>query len=90
MEFLTPLFAVIGGVAAAVPVVLHMLRRAPTQDMPFSLVRFLKPSQPKPSPKVNSEPNAWFLAPVAAARLRCGSPVRTQRFCATLPTKRLA
>lgn len=47
MEFLTPLFAMIGAAAAAVPVVLHMLRRAPTQDMPFSLVRFLKPSQPK-------------------------------------------
>ncbi|MCR9199038.1 MAG: BatA domain-containing protein [Planctomycetaceae bacterium] len=47
MEFLTPLFAAIGAAAAAVPVVLHMLRRAPTQDMPFSLVRFLKPSQPK-------------------------------------------
>ena len=47
MEFLTPVFAMIGAAAAAVPVVLHMLRRAPTQEMPFSLVRFLKPSQPK-------------------------------------------
>ncbi len=47
MEFLTPIFAAIGVAAAAIPVVLHMLRRAPTQDMPFSLVRFLKPSQPK-------------------------------------------
>ena len=55
MEFLTPLFAVIGGVAAAVPVVLHMLRRAPTQDMPFSLVRFLKPSQPKLTKRSNIE-----------------------------------
>lgn len=47
MEFLTPIFAAVGVAAAAIPVVLHMLRRAPTQKMPFSLVRFLKPSRPK-------------------------------------------
>lgn len=47
MDFLTPIFAAVGLAAASVPVLLHMLRRAPTQDMPFSLVRFLKPSQPK-------------------------------------------
>lgn len=46
MEFLTPLFAALGVAAASVPIVLHMLRRAPTQEMPFSLVRFLKPSRP--------------------------------------------
>lgn len=47
MDFLTPLFAAVGLAAASIPIVLHMLRRAPTQDMSFSLVRFLKPSQPK-------------------------------------------
>ncbi|MEQ9406391.1 MAG: BatA domain-containing protein [Fuerstiella sp.] len=47
MDFLTPIFAAVGVAAAAVPVILHMLRRAPTQDMPFSIVRFLKPSRPK-------------------------------------------
>lgn len=47
MDFLTPIFAAVGLAAASIPIVLHMLRRAPTQDMPFSLVRFLKPSQPK-------------------------------------------
>lgn len=47
MEFLTPVFAAVGVAAATIPIVLHMLRRAPTQDMPFSIVRFLKPSQPK-------------------------------------------
>ena len=47
MQFLFPIFAIVGAVAAAIPVALHMLRRAPTKDMPFSLVRFLKPSQPK-------------------------------------------
>ena len=47
MDFLTPVFAAVGIAAASIPIVLHMLRRAPTQDMPFSLVRFLKPTQPK-------------------------------------------
>ncbi|MEZ6122540.1 MAG: BatA domain-containing protein [Planctomycetaceae bacterium] len=46
MDFLTPVFAAVGLAAASIPVVLHMLRRAPTQKMPFSLVRFLKPSRP--------------------------------------------
>ncbi len=41
------MFAAVGVAAAAVPVVLHMLRRAPTQRLPFSIVRFLKPSRPK-------------------------------------------
>ncbi|MCP4174089.1 MAG: VWA domain-containing protein [Fuerstiella sp.] len=47
MDFLAPMFAAIGVAAAAIPVILHMLRRAPTQDMPFSVVKFLKPSRPK-------------------------------------------
>lgn len=47
MEFLAPFFAMAGALAAGVPLVLHMLRRAPTQRLPFSLVRFLDSSQPK-------------------------------------------
>lgn len=47
MEFLTPLFVAAGALAAAGPFVLHMLRRAPTSEMRFSIVRFLKPSRPK-------------------------------------------
>jgi len=47
MEFLAPFFAVAGAVAAGVPLVLHLLRRAPAQQMPFSLVRFLNPAGPK-------------------------------------------
>jgi hypothetical protein len=47
MDFLTPLFGVAGLIAGTIPIVLHMLRRAPTQEMPFTLVRFLKPSQPR-------------------------------------------
>ncbi|MEO1982040.1 MAG: BatA domain-containing protein, partial [Fuerstiella sp.] len=47
MDFLAPMFAAIGVAAASIPVILHMLRRAPTQDMPFSIVKFLKPTRPK-------------------------------------------
>lgn len=47
MEFMTGLFAAAGAIAAIGPFVLHMLRRAPTTQMPFSIVRFLKPSRPK-------------------------------------------
>ena len=47
MDFLTQWFIAAGVAAASIPVVLHMLRRAPNQDMPFSVVKFLKPSQPK-------------------------------------------
>ncbi|MEZ6041762.1 MAG: BatA domain-containing protein [Planctomycetaceae bacterium] len=46
-DLLTPIFATAGIVAAAVPFVLHMLRRTPSRKLPFSLVRFLKPSLPK-------------------------------------------
>ena len=55
MDFLAPVFAAIGVAAASIPVILHMLRRAPTQDMPFSVVRFLKPSQPKLTKRSNIE-----------------------------------
>ena len=47
MEFLVPLFAAAGAVAAGIPLVLHMLRRAPTKRMPFTLTRFLQSAQPK-------------------------------------------
>lgn len=47
MEFLAPFFAVAGITAAGIPLVLHLLRRTPTERLPFSLVRFLNPGQPK-------------------------------------------
>lgn len=47
VDFLAPVFAAVGVAAAAIPVVLHMLRRTPAQKLPFSLVRFLRPSLPK-------------------------------------------
>ena len=55
MDFLSPMFAAVGIAAAAIPVVLHMLRRAPVQQMPFSLVKFLKPSPPKLTKRSNIE-----------------------------------
>ncbi len=55
MDFLAPMFAAIGVAAASIPVILHMLRRAPTQDMPFSIGRFLKPSRPKLTKRSNIE-----------------------------------
>ena len=47
MEFLAPVFAVAGAVAAGIPLILHLLRRTPTQQLPFSLVAFLDPVQPR-------------------------------------------
>ena len=47
MEFLAPVFAVAGAVAAGIPLILHLLRRTPTQLLPFSLVAFLDPVQPR-------------------------------------------
>jgi Aerotolerance regulator N-terminal/von Willebrand factor type A domain len=46
-EFLAPIFAIAGAVAASVPIVLHMLRRTPSQKVSFSVVRFLRPTLPK-------------------------------------------
>ncbi len=46
-DLLAPFFAAVGVVAGIVPIVLHMLKRTPSDRQPFSLVRFLKPSLPK-------------------------------------------
>ncbi len=46
-DFLTPVFAAAGIVTATIPIVLHLLRRTPSEKLPFSLVRFLRPSLPK-------------------------------------------
>ncbi len=46
-ELLAPLFAVAGGLLVGVPFLLHMLRRTPAVQMPFSVVRFLTPTLPK-------------------------------------------
>ena len=43
MSFLYPAF-LLGAVAVAVPIVLHLLRRDVAPEVPFSSVRLLKPS----------------------------------------------
>ena len=42
LSFLSPLF-LLGGLAVAVPLVLHLLRREAAPRLPFSTLRFLKP-----------------------------------------------
>ncbi len=54
-ELLAPVFAVAGGLIAAVPIVLHMFRRSPAVRMPFSVVRFLTPTLPKTTKRANVE-----------------------------------
>jgi hypothetical protein len=55
LELLAPLFAAAGIAAAAVPVWLHRFRRTPAQRMPFSIVRFLRPSLPAQTRRVKIE-----------------------------------
>lgn len=46
LELLAQNFAIVGGLLAAIPVFLHMLRRTPAARMPFSIVRFLPSTLP--------------------------------------------
>jgi hypothetical protein len=46
MSFLTPLYA-LGLLAIAAPIVLHLIRRAPRGDVPFSSLMFLAPAPPR-------------------------------------------
>lgn len=47
MSFLAPLYA-LGLLAVAGPIILHLIRRRPTGEVPFSSVMFLTPSPPPP------------------------------------------
>lgn len=46
MNFLAPLF-LLGGLAVALPVVFHLIRRTTKEQMPFSTLMFLKPVPPR-------------------------------------------
>jgi len=46
MSFLTPLF-LLGGLAVAVPVIFHLVRRSSREKMEFSSLMFLKPTPPR-------------------------------------------
>lgn len=47
MSFLAPLYA-LGLLAVAAPIILHLIRRRPKGEVPFSSVMFLTPSPPPP------------------------------------------
>ena len=46
MSFLFPLYLA-GGLAIALPIVFHLVRRTPTGQVPFSSLMFLTPSPPR-------------------------------------------
>lgn len=46
MSFLTPLY-ILGALAIAAPVILHLIRRTPRGEVPFSSLMFLSPTPPK-------------------------------------------
>src|SRR3990172_8871926 len=46
MSFLAPLF-LLGGLAVALPVVFHLVRRSSREKMAFSSLMFLKPTPPR-------------------------------------------
>jgi hypothetical protein len=68
-EFLAQNFAVAGGILAAVPVLLHMLRRTPAVRMPFSLVRFLTPTLPRTTRRSRIENWPLLLLRILAVTL---------------------
>lgn len=68
-ELLAPVFAVVGGIAAATPFVLHMFRRTPAVKAPFSLVRFLTPTLPKTTKRSRLEHWPLMLLRILAVAL---------------------
>ena len=63
MSFLAPLF-LLGGLAIALPVVFHLIRRTSRERMPFSSLMFLQPTPPRVTRRSRLE-NIWLLV------LRC-------------------
>jgi hypothetical protein len=64
MNFLAPLFLV-GGLAVALPIIFHLIRRTPTVQRPFSSLMFLSPSPPQLSRRSRLDKILLLL-------LRCG------------------
>lgn len=71
MEFLAPIFAVAGALAAGVPLILHMMRRVPIQLLPFSLVQFLNPVQPEVTRRFRIDYWPLLLLRILALVLLC-------------------
>jgi hypothetical protein len=59
MSFLAPLF-LLGGLAVALPVVFHLIRRSSKEQMPFSSLMFLKPVLPRVTKRSRLE-NVFLL-----------------------------
>lgn len=59
MSFLAPLF-LLGALAAALPIVLHLIRRTTREVTPFSSLRFLSPTPPRVTQRSRLE-NIWLL-----------------------------
>ncbi len=68
-ELLAPVFAAAGGLLAGVPIVLHMLRRTPAVRVPFSVVQFLSPTQPKTTKRSTIEHWPLMLLRILAVAL---------------------
>ncbi|WP_165219399.1 BatA domain-containing protein [Aquisphaera insulae] len=66
MSFLTPLY-LLGALAIAAPIVLHLIRRTTRGETPFSSLMFLEPSPPRLTRR--SRLDQWFLLLLRAAAL---------------------
>ena len=54
MSFLAPLF-LLGGLAVALPILFHLVRRSSKEEMPFSSLMFLRPAPPRISKRSRLE-----------------------------------
>ena len=66
MNFLTPLY-LLGALAVAAPILLHLIRQTPRGELPFSSIMFLEPSPPKVTQR--SRIDNWLLLLLRAAAL---------------------
>ncbi len=62
MSFLTPLY-ILGALAIAAPIVLHLIRRTPKGEVPFSSLMFLAPTPPRLTRRSRLDNILLLLAP---------------------------
>lgn len=77
MSFLAPLF-LLGGLAIALPVIFHLIRRQPQGQIPFSSLMFLEASPPRLSRKSRIE--NWLLLLLRGAALLLVAAAFTRPF----------
>src|SRR5215218_7091533 len=85
MSFLFPAF-LIGGLAIAIPIVLHLLRRDVAPEVPFSAVHLLQPSPIERSKRRRLRDVLLLAARVAALLLLAAAFARPYRAGAAAPT----